>query len=128
MLIICEKYEEQNRYYYTLNHIFDLLKLKDYFMNPLHIKDNQCLELAIFFHDIIYIPQSLRNEEDSANVFDSLFDHGAISKELKKCKLIEVEDIFLHNSSRIAFCCFSRRKLFTYTYIYKIYPLRPYTI
>lgn len=54
------------RYYHTLNHIADLLQKLDTFPN---ICNKHNIELAIFFHDLIYEPKSATNEEDSAKHF-----------------------------------------------------------
>lgn len=61
--IFAEHYNEPHRYYHNWSHIDDLL-IKAYTRNIL--SDN--LMLAIVFHDIIYNPKSLTNEEDSADL------------------------------------------------------------
>ena len=57
-------YTEPSRYYHTLNHIKTSLILFDEVKNQ--INDPFCIEIAIWFHDIIYNPQKNNNEVLSA--------------------------------------------------------------
>lgn len=61
--IFTEHYNEPHRYYHNWSHITDLLI-------KAHKKDilSDDLMLAIAFHDIIYNPKSLNNEENSADL------------------------------------------------------------
>ncbi len=64
-------YMESHRFYHTLEHLDDLwgqLQLSGF-------GDNDALLLATVFHDIIYDPRSVTNEEDSAKYFNEVF-HG----------------------------------------------------
>lgn len=66
-------YSESHRYYHTLEHIAEcLLKLKTLFTCRLKPEELHVLSLALIFHDVIYIPSSKTNEEDSAEYFNSL--------------------------------------------------------
>ena len=62
---ISNQYSRKCRYYHTLNHIQNL------YHNALG--QNESIELAIFFHDLVYIPMKIpefpTNEEQSANYF-----------------------------------------------------------
>jgi len=69
--VIENKYCEIHRYYHNLNHIYQLLLLSKQHKELL--KDYNTVDLSIFFHDIIYDPKSKQNEEESAILFQSLF-------------------------------------------------------
>lgn len=64
---LCDKYCESHRSYHTLQHLQDLFELKDQYAEIM--KDHLVIDLAIFFHDIIYDPKSSSNEEDSVKLF-----------------------------------------------------------
>jgi len=58
---IAGRYTEHNRHYHNLAHVIRLLMLCD----ELEISDPDIM-LAAIYHDIIYLPGSLKNEEKSA--------------------------------------------------------------
>jgi predicted metal-dependent HD superfamily phosphohydrolase len=64
---IIHHYTEPHRFYHTLQHILFMLSefetVREISRNPL------ALELAILYHDIVYLPESTKNEEGSAEVF-----------------------------------------------------------
>lgn len=62
--LIRKSYAEPHRYYHNLSHIGKMLLLLD--ESGQHCDE---LELAIWFHDIVYEPMSVCNEEKSAHVF-----------------------------------------------------------
>ncbi|KAL4482165.1 hypothetical protein ABPG72_014978 [Tetrahymena utriculariae] len=72
------KYSENYRYYHTLSHIYCMLQLSE------QIKFNHSVnvQLAIWFHDVIYNPKAHDNEKRSAQYY-ILFD-----KELKQNNII----------------------------------------
>lgn len=58
----------ENRYYHTFRHIFYMLdNIKDFELPP---KDRILLELAIWFHDLVYDTTFDKNEQYSANAFE----------------------------------------------------------
>lgn len=61
---IVRRYSEPHRRYHNLTHIESMLES----MNS-HRLESVELELAIWFHDIIYDPRSATNESDSADLF-----------------------------------------------------------
>jgi predicted metal-dependent HD superfamily phosphohydrolase len=63
-----DHYDEPQRAYHTLTHIYDLLTKRDELERK--INDIVSVDLAIFYHDIIYDPKSATNEEDSAVHFE----------------------------------------------------------
>jgi predicted metal-dependent HD superfamily phosphohydrolase len=73
---LLDAYGEQQRAYHDFSHIRRCLEEFDVVKNRLGHPDE--VEVAIWFHDIIYDPLSSRNEEDSANI---------AAAELKKAKI-----------------------------------------
>src|ERR1700752_3660070 len=58
-------YNEQHRYYHTIEHIQTVLKD----LNDAGLLKHDELFLTAIFHDIVYHPKSRTNEEDSAEFF-----------------------------------------------------------
>jgi predicted metal-dependent HD superfamily phosphohydrolase len=65
-------YSEPQRFYHTLDHIEHCLSLFDKISHEL--QNPTALELAIWFHDVIYRPGSRSNEQLSADLFMALSD------------------------------------------------------
>lgn len=63
-------YTQSHRYYHNFDHIRTLLKMFD--KNKNHFNDPIAVELAIWFHDIVYNPVSKFNEDASAEIAHSL--------------------------------------------------------
>jgi predicted metal-dependent HD superfamily phosphohydrolase len=61
---ISQRYSEKNRFYHTLNHIRFCLNMVDDFYDKIDHPD--ALEIAIWFHDVIYDPKISNNEALSA--------------------------------------------------------------
>jgi predicted metal-dependent HD superfamily phosphohydrolase len=70
---IYRQHNEAGRYYHTAVHLKEML---DYLQRlspqeePMLDDSVRSLRLAIFFHDVVYDPQSNRNEKDSAKLFE----------------------------------------------------------
>lgn len=64
-------YNEPNRHYHNLVHIFNFLKLFDAFANQIHSK--VLFEIAIWYHDVIYQVKKKDNELQSALLAEELF-------------------------------------------------------
>ena len=65
-------YEGEGRYYHTLEHLAELLSHAHNEQHRTSISDMDAVELAIFFHDIVYDAKSGgggKNELDSADIF-----------------------------------------------------------
>jgi predicted metal-dependent HD superfamily phosphohydrolase len=71
--IIAQSYSEPTRFYHTLRHLFELLTLSALWRSEL--SDPSVVDLAIFFHDVVYDAHSGSNEEDSAQLFRTLLPH-----------------------------------------------------
>ena len=61
---VVTSYDHENRAYHTLAHIKKMLQLAAVYRKNLH--DPILVNLAIYFHDLIYTPGSSENEEKSA--------------------------------------------------------------
>ncbi len=58
------RYSEKHRYYHTLDHVYDCLKAFDGVADK--ISDRFSIEVALWFHDVIYYPKRGDNEAVSA--------------------------------------------------------------
>jgi len=79
-------YEEPTRFYHKFTHLEELFKYRDQFAAQLSDKDS--VDLAIWFHDVIYNPKSKTNEEESAKVFEA-FANQCNLNETKKVKVYD---------------------------------------
>ena len=68
ILPLLSEYRDPKRYYHNLQHIEEMLEWIH--MEP-HLEPwaLHCLELAVIFHDIVYVPGAKDNEEKSAEYF-----------------------------------------------------------
>ncbi len=57
-------YQEPQRAYHSLQHIVECLALFEIVQSQ--IEDALAVQLAIFFHDVVYQPRSASNEQESA--------------------------------------------------------------
>ena len=69
-VLLSSKYSEPTRYYHTLTHIDALLQLAEEYARSL--RNRNVVDLAIFFHDVIYDPTASDNEEKSALLFEEV--------------------------------------------------------
>eukprot|EP01127_Copromyxa_protea_P010424 TRINITY_DN2538_c0_g1_i8.p1 TRINITY_DN2538_c0_g1~~TRINITY_DN2538_c0_g1_i8.p1 ORF type:complete len:223 (+),score=41.37 TRINITY_DN2538_c0_g1_i8:53-670(+) len=61
-------YSESQRHYHTLEHLSELFEYRERFQNKL--QKLEVVDLAIWFHDVIYQPTEKDNEEKSAALWD----------------------------------------------------------
>ena len=61
---IASRYSEGHRHYHTLDHIAACLRWLDQVRN--HLDDSRTVELALWFHDLVYNPRRQDNESISA--------------------------------------------------------------
>lgn len=59
-------YGDQNRYYHNFTHIHNCLTRLDYWHAPLAERDN--IELALWFHDLVFDPKRADNKRASAGL------------------------------------------------------------
>ncbi len=82
------QYKEDSRHYHNWKHIKVMLKELDNY--PEKINDRLSIELAIWFHDAIYVPLRKDNESRSAKFFhEQLSPHLPIEKVRKIMAYIE---------------------------------------
>ena len=62
--ILLDAYTEPHRHYHTVQHIVECLDL--YHQVKKQLEQTLWVELAIWFHDVVYDPQSNENEMRSA--------------------------------------------------------------
>uniref|UniRef100_A0A6B2LIX7 HD domain-containing protein n=1 Tax=Arcella intermedia TaxID=1963864 RepID=A0A6B2LIX7_9EUKA len=72
--IVTNHYQENWRFYHNLNHIQELYMFYDQYQTKLNNKE--CIELAIWFHDVIYTPSQNNNEEMSAELYRTFCDEA----------------------------------------------------
>jgi predicted metal-dependent HD superfamily phosphohydrolase len=83
------RYTEQQRYYHTVSHVAAMLDCLD--THVVGMTDPLAVELAVYFHDWIYEPQSKTNEADSVEAFVAFAKELALDDLLseKVVKMIE---------------------------------------
>ncbi|USA54761.1 metal-dependent hydrolase [Acinetobacter sp. C32I] len=64
-------YNEKQRAYHTVQHLYECLVLVDSIRADLN--DAYSVELALWFHDVVYDPQAKNNELESAELFGRYF-------------------------------------------------------
>src|SRR4051794_16262917 len=76
-------YTAQDRYYHGIDHIADCLREFD---SVGHLaSDPQSIQLAIWFHDVVYDGRRMDNEELSADVADAALARLGATDELRDC-------------------------------------------
>lgn len=65
---LVQHYERAPRRYHTLAHVEDMLSMLDR-LPPRSVDDRAALELAIWYHDVVYVPRRSDNERRSAQLF-----------------------------------------------------------
>ncbi|MCH2223159.1 MAG: hypothetical protein MK066_00220 [Crocinitomicaceae bacterium] len=74
---IIQPYQESGRCYHTLNHVYSLLLLID--KQELVTFNRITLIITAFFHDLVYIAGSSKNETASAELMKQLFINQGIT-------------------------------------------------
>lgn len=83
---IIQRYQESHRKYHTIKHISEMLIAAENFV----LSEEQLL--AVWYHDAIYEPLSLDNEERSANIaVDELSKQGVPTSMLETIKTIVLD-------------------------------------
>jgi predicted metal-dependent HD superfamily phosphohydrolase len=63
--LLVEAYSSSDRYYHTLKHIYHVLKIIDNLQA--HTRNLAAVQLAAWFHDVVYDTKAQNNEERSAD-------------------------------------------------------------
>ncbi len=95
--LLINAYNEKQRVYHTQQHIEDCLELFDEIKNQL--EDPDSVELAIWFHDVIYKINSRENEQLSADLFMNLSED--ILKPSLRHRVYQHIIATLHNGSEM---------------------------
>lgn len=77
---LMQAYSESGRHYHNLDHIAALLDLLD--RNGDSVRNRDALELAIYFHDAVYVPTRPDNEAASAALACERLTHLGVSEDL----------------------------------------------
>jgi len=89
---LADSYNETHRYYHTLEHIKACLKEFDQVQHL--VMKSDALELAIWFHDLIYFPEAHDNEAKSAAWTLEKMEEAGLCKQLQNA----VEKLILATS------------------------------
>lgn len=81
-ILLFNAYTESQRYYHTVQHIVECLELFHKVDDKL--SDPIAVELAIWFHDVVYDPQASDNEERSADLMKSFCNELIDQEQLEK--------------------------------------------
>ena len=81
--IVQRCYREHHRHYHNDEHIDHCLELLEVAKNEIQLNDCDAVELAIWFHDVIYIIGAPDNEERSAQLFLQLSE-GQLQESLRQ--------------------------------------------
>ena len=80
--LLFNAYTESQRYYHTIQHIVECLDMFHQVRDQLN--DPIAVELAIWFHDIVYDPQASDNEKQSAELMQKKCGNLLSSDQIKK--------------------------------------------
>jgi len=78
------EYSDWKRYYHNLSHIYNLLKLSEQYRSEL--KNPFIVDLAIWFHDVVYDSSKKDNELQSAILFEELMRPFLTKEETEQVK------------------------------------------
>ncbi len=81
-----QRYDAEGRAYHNWSHIQALLDLYENVVESLY--DPAAVELALYYHDVIYVPGSKTNESDSADVMAKEVSGRADTDEIAAAALI----------------------------------------
>ncbi len=77
-----DAYSEVQRYYHNIQHIVECLA--HFHQIKTHLDDALSVELAIWFHDVIYNPQANDNEQQSANYMQQMLESVLGAEQIAK--------------------------------------------
>ena len=80
--LLINAYTEPQRHYHTFQHIVECLDLFHQIKEQLN--DTIAVELAIWFHDVIYDPKAINNEEQSAELMQKSCSNLLASDQIQK--------------------------------------------
>jgi predicted metal-dependent HD superfamily phosphohydrolase len=77
-------YQQPHRYYHNLSHIHACLQFLDLAQAELGWQENKfylCVEMALWFHDLVYHPQRKDNEAQSSQLFAEIASYAGVASE-----------------------------------------------
>ena len=77
-----DAYCEVQRHYHSIQHIVECLE--HFHQIKTHLDDTLSVELAIWFHDVIYNPQAHDNEQQSADYMQRMLENVLGSEQITK--------------------------------------------
>ena len=75
-------YSEVQRHYHSIQHIVECLE--HFHQIKTHLDDTLSVELAIWFHDVIYNPQAHDNEQQSADYMQRMLENVLGAEQIAK--------------------------------------------
>ena len=77
-----DAYSEVQRHYHSIQHIVECLE--HFHQIKTHLDDTLSVELAIWFHDVIYNPQAHDNEQQSADYMQRMLENVLGAEQIAK--------------------------------------------
>jgi nicotinate (nicotinamide) nucleotide adenylyltransferase len=83
---IYQQHNQEGRFYHTAMHLKEMLEYLQILRQTSILSKQQSLPmvLAIFFHDVVYNPNSIQNEKDSAMLFEEFNQDVGIDTSISK--------------------------------------------
>ena len=79
---LCSAYTESQRHYHSIQHIVECLE--HFHQIKTYLDDTLSVELAIWFHDVIYNPQAHDNEQQSADYMQRMLENVLGAEQIAK--------------------------------------------
>ena len=80
--MLYDAYSEVQRHYHSIQHIVECLE--HFHQIKTHLDDTLSVELAIWFHDVIYNPQAHDNEQQSADYMQRMLENVLGAEQIAK--------------------------------------------
>jgi predicted metal-dependent HD superfamily phosphohydrolase len=74
-----EQYRQRERCYHTLQHLNECLAALDAARSLASVPNADAIEMALWFHDLVYLPRADNNEEESARIAELCLVQAAAS-------------------------------------------------
>ena len=79
---LCSAYTESQRHYHSIQHIVECLE--HFHQIKTYLDDTLSVELAIWFHDVIYNPKAHDNEQQSADYMQRMLENVLGAEQIAK--------------------------------------------
>jgi predicted metal-dependent HD superfamily phosphohydrolase len=74
------KYREKERFYHTLEHLNECLDSLEAARSRVPVPNADAIEMALWFHDLVYVPRVDNNEEESARIAELCLNQAGASQ------------------------------------------------